>query len=140
MFCNKNQFPSFPFCVPDTKPHGVRGLIKQYHMVMLTQTSETICFFVWGKKLAMMEIGLYYKNNLNISVQHQHPPEHDIPFLSTFVFLAFFVFALINYNMFACRIRQVFLKFSGQSSIRCTGYSVHNYLCVVNFLTRKLHS
>ena len=34
----------------------------------------------------------------------------------------------------------MFLKFSGQSSIRCTGYSVHNHLCVVNFLTRKLHS
>ena len=28
MFLNTNQFPSFTFCGPHTKPHGVRGLSK----------------------------------------------------------------------------------------------------------------
>ena len=32
MFCNKNQFPSFPFCVTHTKLHGVRGFRKNYYM------------------------------------------------------------------------------------------------------------
>ena len=33
MFCNTNQFPSFPFCGPHKKSHGVRGVGKHYHMV-----------------------------------------------------------------------------------------------------------
>ena len=28
-----NQFSSLPFCGPHTKPHGVRGLSKHYHMI-----------------------------------------------------------------------------------------------------------
>ena len=32
IFCHANQFSSFPFCVPHTKPQDVRGLSKQYHM------------------------------------------------------------------------------------------------------------
>ena len=32
MFCNKTQFPSLPLCGPNTKPHGIRGLSKYYHM------------------------------------------------------------------------------------------------------------
>ena len=32
IFCNTNQFPSFTFFGPHTKPHGVRGFIKHYYM------------------------------------------------------------------------------------------------------------
>ena len=32
IYCTKNQFPGFPFCGPHNKPHGVRGLPKNYHM------------------------------------------------------------------------------------------------------------
>ena len=31
-FFNKNQFPSLKFCGPQTKPHGIRGLSKHYHI------------------------------------------------------------------------------------------------------------
>ena len=32
MYCNTNQFPELPFCGPYSKPHGARGLSKQYHL------------------------------------------------------------------------------------------------------------
>ena len=32
IYCNKNQFPTLPFCGPHSKPHGVRGLGKHYHL------------------------------------------------------------------------------------------------------------
>ena len=32
MSCDTNQFPSFLFFGPNTKPHGVRGLSKNYHI------------------------------------------------------------------------------------------------------------
>ena len=32
MYCNTNQFPTLPFCGPHSKPHGARGLGKQYHL------------------------------------------------------------------------------------------------------------
>ena len=32
MFCDKNQFISFKFCVPHTKLNGVIILIKHYYM------------------------------------------------------------------------------------------------------------
>ena len=32
IFFNTNHFPSFPFCVPHTKPHSVRGLSNNYHI------------------------------------------------------------------------------------------------------------
>ena len=25
MYCNANQFPTLPFCVPHSKPHGAKG-------------------------------------------------------------------------------------------------------------------
>ena len=31
IYCNTNQFPRLPFCVPYSKPHGARGLGKHYH-------------------------------------------------------------------------------------------------------------
>ena len=32
MSCNSNQFPTFPFFVPHTKPHGSRGSRKKYYL------------------------------------------------------------------------------------------------------------
>ena len=32
MHCNKNQLPVLPFCGPHSKPHGARGLEKNYHL------------------------------------------------------------------------------------------------------------
>ena len=91
-------------------------------------------------KMAMMENGLYYKTSSHLCAQNQYPPKHDIPFMSKFFTCPFFVFALINYSMFVCCIRQVFLKFYYQTNIRCTGSSFHNHFYVMNFCTRQLHS
>ena len=43
MFCNTNQCPSLPFCGPHTKPHGVRGTRKHYHMLFDTELGDVIC-------------------------------------------------------------------------------------------------
>ena len=32
MYCNKNQFPTLPSCGPHSKPHGARGLGKNYNL------------------------------------------------------------------------------------------------------------
>ena len=33
MYCNTNQFPELSFCVPHSKPHGARGVGKDYHLL-----------------------------------------------------------------------------------------------------------
>ena len=43
IFCNTNQFTSFPFCGPHTKPHDVRGLSKNRHMRFDTKLGHGIC-------------------------------------------------------------------------------------------------
>ena len=43
MFCNTNQFPSLPFCVPHTKTHGVRVLSKNYHMQFYPKLGHGTC-------------------------------------------------------------------------------------------------
>ena len=67
--------------------------------------------FCVNQKMAMMENGLYYKTSSHVCAQYRNPPERDIFFLSTFVYLPFFIFAFINYYMFVCHIRQVFLNY-----------------------------
>ena len=32
MYCNTNKFPALPFCGPNSKHHGARGMGKQYHL------------------------------------------------------------------------------------------------------------
>ena len=32
IYYNTNQPPALPFCDPHSKPHGARGLIKNYHL------------------------------------------------------------------------------------------------------------
>ena len=46
MFCNANQFPSLTFCGPHTKPHGVRGSSKNYHMRFDPKQGHGICSII----------------------------------------------------------------------------------------------
>ena len=32
IYCNNNHFSALPFCGPHSKPHGARGLSKNYHL------------------------------------------------------------------------------------------------------------
>ena len=43
MYCNINQFPVLPFCVPNSKPHGARGLSKHYHFRFDPKLGHGIC-------------------------------------------------------------------------------------------------
>ena len=43
IFCDTNHFPSFQFCVPHKNSHGVRGWIKQYHIVFNTKIGHVTC-------------------------------------------------------------------------------------------------
>ena len=45
MYCNKNQLPALPFCVPHSKPHGARGLSKHYHLRFDTKLGNGVCEF-----------------------------------------------------------------------------------------------
>ena len=40
---NKNQFLALPLCGPHTKPHGVRGLSKNYHVRFDPKLGHDIC-------------------------------------------------------------------------------------------------
>ena len=42
-FCNTNQFPSFPLCGTHKKPHGVRGLTNNYHIIFDPKLGNGIC-------------------------------------------------------------------------------------------------
>ena len=44
---NTNHFSSFPFCGAHTKPHGVRGFIKHYHMQFYTELGHCIRAIHW---------------------------------------------------------------------------------------------
>ena len=44
MYCNTNQVPALPFCGPYTKPHGARGVIKNYHLCFNPKLGN--CVFV----------------------------------------------------------------------------------------------
>ena len=43
MYCNTNQFPELPFCVPHSKPHGARALIKHYHLRFDPKLGMGVC-------------------------------------------------------------------------------------------------
>ena len=43
IYCNKNQFPELPFCVPHSKPHGARGLSKNYHLRFDPKLGNCVC-------------------------------------------------------------------------------------------------
>ena len=43
MYCNKNQYPEFSFSGPHSKPHGSRGLSKNYHLRFYSKIGMGIC-------------------------------------------------------------------------------------------------
>ena len=43
MCCNKNKFPKLSFCGPHSKPHGARGLNKNYHLHFDQKLGMGIC-------------------------------------------------------------------------------------------------
>ena len=43
MYCNTNQFPVLSFSGPYSKPHGARGLSKNYHLRFVTKLGMGIC-------------------------------------------------------------------------------------------------
>ena len=47
IFCNINQFPSFPFGDTHTKLHGVRGLCEHYHMIFDPKLVHGTCEIVY---------------------------------------------------------------------------------------------
>ena len=46
MYSNKNQFPALPFCDPHSKPHGVRGLSKNYHLRFYPKLGNGVCVII----------------------------------------------------------------------------------------------
>ena len=42
-YCNKNKFPSLPFCGIHFKPCGARGLIKHYHLCFDPKLGNDVC-------------------------------------------------------------------------------------------------
>ena len=43
IYCNMNQFPELPFCGPHPRPHGARGLIKNYCLTFYPKLGHGIC-------------------------------------------------------------------------------------------------
>ena len=43
IYCNTNQFSALPFCGPHHKPHGERGLSKNYHLRFDPNLGHDIC-------------------------------------------------------------------------------------------------
>ena len=43
MYCNLNQFPSFPFCSPHPNPCGARGVSNHYHLRFDPKLGHGIC-------------------------------------------------------------------------------------------------
>ena len=43
MYCNTNQFPELSFCGPHSKPHGARGLSKNYHLRFYPKLGMGVC-------------------------------------------------------------------------------------------------
>ena len=126
--------------------HRVYSLFCIWHVPVLDQTAYgNVYSIIWhhvvlcvDHKMEIMETGLYYKTISHMRLQHQHHSEHDIPFLTTFVCLPVFLFALINHCIFVCHTIQVFLEFSFQTNIGCTDSSVYNYLGFIKKLHLKL--
>ena len=122
--------------------HRVYGILSICHVPvlyqityigMLTQLYENMWFCVWTTKWQRQKM-VFTTKYFHIFVRKisiiLNMALHFCPLLFT---CPFFLFDLINQSMFECRIRQAFLKLSGQANILCTGYSVHNHLCVIKF-------
>ena len=43
MYCDTNQLPALPFFGPHPKPHGARGLSKNYHLSFYPKLGHEAC-------------------------------------------------------------------------------------------------
>ena len=43
IYCNTNQFPELPFCVPNSKPHSARGIRNHYNLSFDPKVGMGIC-------------------------------------------------------------------------------------------------
>ena len=43
IYCNKNEFPTLPFCGPHSKPHGARGPSKHHHLRFDPKIGMGVC-------------------------------------------------------------------------------------------------
>ena len=43
MYFNTNRFPALLFCGPHSKPHGARGMSKQYQLRFDTKLGNGVC-------------------------------------------------------------------------------------------------
>ena len=43
IYCNNNQFTELKCCIPHNKPHGARGLGKNYHLQFYTKLGHGTC-------------------------------------------------------------------------------------------------
>ena len=43
IYCEINQFPELPFCVPYSKPRGAGGLSKHYHLRFDPKLGNGLC-------------------------------------------------------------------------------------------------
>ena len=43
IYCNTNQFPALPFCGPHSKPHGARGMSKNYNLRFDPKIGMGVC-------------------------------------------------------------------------------------------------
>ena len=43
IYCNKVQFLALPFCGPNYKPRGARGLIKHHHLCFDPKLGKSVC-------------------------------------------------------------------------------------------------
>ena len=42
-YCNTRKLPALLFCVPHSKPHGSRRLIKHYHLIFDPKLGNGVC-------------------------------------------------------------------------------------------------
>ena len=69
MFCNKNQFQPFTFCGPHTKPHGVRGLITNYHMLFDINVQYSVYpFHVMNLHICLDVVSVKYVHGIPRSI------------------------------------------------------------------------
>ena len=79
IYCDTNQFPAIPFCGSHPKPHGARGLSKNYHLRFYPKTrSWNICNSMHTMCLSWMYINteqtldLWYSVNETVTLPTCH--------------------------------------------------------------------
>ena len=61
LYCNTNQFPALTFCGPHSKPHGVRGLSKHYHLRFDPKLGNGFCVIFYIPCACVAFTSMIYK-------------------------------------------------------------------------------